>query len=284
MGGWWPWGRSRQTAPAPAAALTAADPGWRGLAPIQRATSPMSPTAVLQGFAATLTVAHDPGLLSPPPPLATEHADRLAVLPMAGEPAAAPTPNRAEPAAPQQSRRSWDPRPAVQRATLGAAPPDRGVGRRVGTGRRTGIRRCGRGTFRIVDPSCRPGRAAFRAGGKRTARRTPLSRGTSRDRFRARNDPIGPRIVGAVVQRSTTRAGIAHPTRQRDRSAPADRGHGVDAEKCCRSIGARGGGDDAGRGISRAAIDRPARRRHRRLAGQHGHGAHQPCCVRGQND
>jgi hypothetical protein len=120
MGGWWPWGRSRQTVPESAPAVIPTDPGWRGLAPIQRAIGPITPTASLSGFIGSLTVAHDPGLVSPPPELATEHADRLAVLPFNDGRAAEPKGPLS--AAPQRSTRTWAPRLDVQRAALGAAP------------------------------------------------------------------------------------------------------------------------------------------------------------------
>jgi hypothetical protein len=120
MSGWWPWARSGQAVPAPASAVTATDAGWRRLAPIQRATAPMSPIASPREFVESLTVTHDPGLVSPPPPLATEHADRLSVLPVAGESAPEPASNGPPPADPEHSRRTWTPRLPIQRATLGA--------------------------------------------------------------------------------------------------------------------------------------------------------------------
>lgn len=122
MGGWWPWGRSRQAVPAPAVAVPA-DPSWRGLAPIQRAIRPMSRTVLLQGFTESLTVARDPGLVEPPPRLSTEHADQIAVLPTDSQPAGAPAANRPPAAAPQYSRRTWAPRSPVQRFTANATPP-----------------------------------------------------------------------------------------------------------------------------------------------------------------
>lgn len=119
---WWPWGRSANKVaaePATAAGQTFPPmPSWQRLAPLQR-TVGLEPTALLGGFAYSLTTSQNPGLTRPVQLLAADDAGLLPVLDMARSTVStdsvpAPTPPTAA------GSRRWAPRFAsVQRAHVG---------------------------------------------------------------------------------------------------------------------------------------------------------------------
>jgi hypothetical protein len=115
---WWPWGRSKQPDPKPAAPAIPQQPAWHGLPAVQRTVGDIEPTAHLQGFTASLTTSQNPGFTRPLDLLAAQHADQLPVLDLVHDSAGAAAAKATPSAAPTPKSRTWAPSPTAVQRTL----------------------------------------------------------------------------------------------------------------------------------------------------------------------